>query len=81
MENAKNLPVVVNPHGGPWARDSWGYNPEVQFLANRGYAVLQTVSYSHLMCIRDRSRPEEGILSFHEARVDISPVQAQGHGQ
>jgi len=37
----KNLPVVVNPHGGPWARDSWGYNPEVQFLANRGYAMLQ----------------------------------------
>ena len=41
MENAKNLPVVVNPHGGPWIRDSWGYNPEVQFLASRGYAVLQ----------------------------------------
>ena len=38
---AKNLPVVVNPHGGPWARDRWGFNPEVQFLANRGYAVLQ----------------------------------------
>lgn len=37
----KNLPVVVNPHGGPWGRDSWGFNPEVQFLANRGYAVLQ----------------------------------------
>src|SRR5258705_4443828 len=37
----KNLPVVVNPHGGPWARDRWGFNPEVQFLANRGYAVLQ----------------------------------------
>ncbi len=37
----KNLPVIVNPHGGPWARDSWGFNPEVQFLANRGYAVLQ----------------------------------------
>ncbi|MFC1849668.1 alpha/beta fold hydrolase [candidate division CSSED10-310 bacterium] len=37
----KNLPVVVNPHGGPWHRDSWGFNPEVQFLANRGYAVLQ----------------------------------------
>ena len=37
----KNLPVVVNPHGGPWARDEWGYDPEVQFLANRGYAVLQ----------------------------------------
>jgi len=38
---ARKLPVVVNPHGGPWARDVWGYNPEVQFLANRGYAVLQ----------------------------------------
>lgn len=37
----KNLPVVINPHGGPWYRDSWGYNAEVQFLANRGYAVLQ----------------------------------------
>jgi dipeptidyl aminopeptidase/acylaminoacyl peptidase len=31
----------MNPHGGPWARDGWGFNPEVQFLANRGYAVLQ----------------------------------------
>ena len=40
-KEAKNLPVVINPHGGPWARDYWGYNPEVQFLANRGYAVLQ----------------------------------------
>lgn len=38
---AKNLPVVINPHGGPWARDVWRFNPEVQFLANRGYAVLQ----------------------------------------
>jgi dipeptidyl aminopeptidase/acylaminoacyl peptidase len=37
----KNLPVVVHPHGGPWSRDEWGFNPEVQFLANRGYAVLQ----------------------------------------
>lgn len=38
---AKNLPCVINPHGGPWARDSWGFNPEAQFLANRGYCVLQ----------------------------------------
>ncbi|HQR35370.1 MAG TPA: S9 family peptidase [Blastocatellia bacterium] len=37
----KNLPMIVFPHGGPWARDSWGYNPYAQFLANRGYAVLQ----------------------------------------
>ena len=41
LATARRLPVVVNPHGGPWARDSWGYNPEVQFLANRGYAVFQ----------------------------------------
>ena len=38
---AKNLPVILFPHGGPWARDSWGYNSFAQFLANRGYAVLQ----------------------------------------
>ena len=31
METAKDLPVVVNPHGGPWARDGWGFNPEIQF--------------------------------------------------
>ncbi len=40
-KEAKNLPVVVNPHGGPWARDQWRFNSEIQFLANRGYAVLQ----------------------------------------
>lgn len=40
-EQAKNVACVVNPHGGPWARDVWGYNPEVQFLASRGYCVLQ----------------------------------------
>ncbi|HEY5838521.1 MAG TPA: S9 family peptidase, partial [Pyrinomonadaceae bacterium] len=38
---AKNLPVVIMPHGGPWARDSWGYDTFAQFYANRGYAVLQ----------------------------------------
>lgn len=38
---AHQLPVVVNPHGGPWARDCWGYSSEVQFLCNRGYAVFQ----------------------------------------
>ncbi|HEV7745325.1 MAG TPA: alpha/beta fold hydrolase [Pyrinomonadaceae bacterium] len=38
---AKNLPAIILPHGGPWGRDSWGYNGFAQFLANRGYAVLQ----------------------------------------
>lgn len=37
----KPLPLIVNPHGGPWARNNWGFNVEAQLLANRGYAVLQ----------------------------------------
>ena len=37
---AKGLPTIVVPHGGPWYRDTWGYNSIAQFLANRGYAVL-----------------------------------------
>ena len=37
---AKNLPALIIPHGGPWGRDLWGYNPLAQFFANRGYAVL-----------------------------------------
>ncbi|MCK6477660.1 MAG: S9 family peptidase [Phycisphaerales bacterium] len=35
------LPMVLFVHGGPWARDAWGYNPYAQWLSNRGYAVLQ----------------------------------------
>jgi dipeptidyl aminopeptidase/acylaminoacyl peptidase len=35
------LPTVLNVHGGPWARDAWGYDPEAQWLANRGYLCVQ----------------------------------------
>jgi len=38
---SKNLPMVLYVHGGPWSRDEWGFDPTVQWLANRGYAVLQ----------------------------------------
>src|SRR5262249_39479646 len=38
------VPMVLEVHGGPWARDSWGFNPTHQLLANRGYAVL-SVNY------------------------------------
>src|ERR1043166_2482670 len=38
---SKNAPMVLFPHGGPWARDEWGFNSYAQWLANRGYAVLQ----------------------------------------
>jgi dipeptidyl aminopeptidase/acylaminoacyl peptidase len=37
----KHLPLVVMPHENPWIRDTWSFNPTAQFLANRGYAVLQ----------------------------------------
>jgi dipeptidyl aminopeptidase/acylaminoacyl peptidase len=37
----ENLPMVLNVHGGPWARDAWGFDPEAQWLANRGYLCLQ----------------------------------------
>ncbi len=38
----RRVPLIINPHGGPYGiRDEWGFNPEVQFLASRGYAVLQ----------------------------------------
>ncbi|MEL0633652.1 S9 family peptidase [Pseudoalteromonas carrageenovora] len=40
--NGKNLPLIVNPHGGPYGiRDSWGFNPAIQFFASRGYATVQ----------------------------------------
>ena len=39
--HAESLPMVLYVHGGPWGRDAWGYNPYAQWLANRGYAVLQ----------------------------------------
>lgn len=40
-QSKKNLPLVLNVHGGPWARDRWGFDSEAQWLANRGYACLQ----------------------------------------
>jgi dipeptidyl aminopeptidase/acylaminoacyl peptidase len=36
----KPVPMVLDVHGGPWGRDHWGFDPQHQFLANRGYAVL-----------------------------------------
>jgi dipeptidyl aminopeptidase/acylaminoacyl peptidase len=37
----KPVPLILHPHGGPWAKDNWSFNREVQFMANRGFAVLQ----------------------------------------
>ena len=58
----RGLPAVLLVHGGPWARDAWGYDPEAQFLANRGYAVLQ-VNY------RGSTRLREGVHPRGRARV------------
>jgi dipeptidyl aminopeptidase/acylaminoacyl peptidase len=41
LAGGEGLPMVLDVHGGPWARDGWGYNPEAQWFANRGYACLQ----------------------------------------
>lgn len=56
------LPLVVMPHGGPFVRDSWQFNPMVQFLANRGYAVLQ---------MNFRGSPGYGIEFYRKGRREI----------
>ncbi|HTB80078.1 MAG TPA: S9 family peptidase [Opitutaceae bacterium] len=58
----KGLPFVVLPHGGPWVRDIWGFDPLVQMLANRGYAVLQ-MNY--------RGSPGYGEDFYKKARHEI----------
>ncbi len=66
-------PLVVLSHGGPWARDVWGFNGEVQFLASRGYAVLQTnyrgsTGYDWMFPFEDRF----DFIKMHEDVTDAA---------
>jgi acetyl esterase/lipase len=63
-------PLVVLPHGGPWVRDTWGFNGEVQFLASRGYAVLQpnyrgSTGYDWMF-------PDEDLWGFRKMHDDVT---------
>src|SRR5690606_23530181 len=63
-------PLVVLPHGGPWVRDTWGFNGEVQFLASRGYAVLQP-NYRGSSGF-DWMFPEEDRFEFRKMHDDVT---------
>src|SRR5690606_359801 len=63
-------PLIVLPHGGPWVRDSWGYDSQTQFLASRGYAVLQpnyrgSTGYSWMY-------PEDEEWAFEKMHEDVT---------
>jgi dipeptidyl aminopeptidase/acylaminoacyl peptidase len=71
----RGLPLVVMPHGGPFARDSWAFNAQVQFLANRGYAVLQpnfrgSTGYGREFVERGFGQLGAGMIDDIEAGVD-----------
>ena len=75
--SAKNLPMVLLVHGGPWARDTLGLQPEAQWLANRGYAVLQ-VELPRLDGLRqevpERRRQASGAGKMHDDLIDAVEV-------
>jgi dipeptidyl aminopeptidase/acylaminoacyl peptidase len=80
---ARNLPVVILPHGGPSARDEWGFDWLAQYLANRGYAVLQA-NYRGSAGYGDRWLQRNGFQSWRTSIGDIDAgarwLAAQGIG-
>jgi dipeptidyl aminopeptidase/acylaminoacyl peptidase len=77
----KNLPLLVTPHGGPWARDMWGYNVWAQFWANRGYAVLQPNfrgSTGYGKKFLDAGNLEWGRLMQDDITWGVKYLEAQG---
>lgn len=69
-ENAKGLPAIVMPHGGPSARDSWGFDWLPQFYAARGYAVLQP-EYRGSSGYGDGWYQKNGFRSWRSAIGDV----------
>ena len=67
---AAPAPLVVLPHGGPWARDTWGYDNEVQYLASRGYAVFQP-NYRGSPGYQWRF-PKEHLYDFRKMHDDVT---------
>ncbi len=74
-ENAKGLPAIVLPHGGPSARDTWGFDWLSQFFANRGYAVLQP-NFRGSWGYGDAWFQQNGFRSW---RIAIGDVLSAGH--
>ncbi|MEA3052567.1 MAG: hypothetical protein QOG72_1470 [Sphingomonadales bacterium] len=69
--SGKNLPAIVMPHGGPSARDEWGFDWLVQFFANRGYAVLQP-NYRGSAGYGDAWYQQNGFQSWRSAIGDVN---------
>lgn len=80
-KDAKNLPAVVLPHGGPSSRDQWGFDWLAQFLAARGYAVLQP-EYRGSAGFGDAWLNENGFKNWRTSIGDITAsarwLSAQG---
>jgi dipeptidyl aminopeptidase/acylaminoacyl peptidase len=80
---ARNLPVVVLPHGGPSARDEWGFDWLAQYLANQGYAVLQP-NYRGSAGYGDQWMQQNGFRGWRTSIGDITAgarwLAAQGIG-
>ena len=78
---AKNLPTLVVPHGGPWGRDEWSYNPLAQFFANRGYAVLMPnfrASTGYGRKYLDAGNLQWGLLMQDDITWGVKYLVAQG---
>jgi len=81
-EGREGLPAVLNVHGGPWARDTWGYDPQAQWLANRGYLCIQVNFRGSTGYGKDfvNAGDREWGAKMHDDLLDaVDWVVAQGH--